>query len=329
MIGLAFPWALLALPLPLLVFWVLPPHRQQVPALRFPFFRRIAATAGSTPGPGSVVLSRTRLQLIVAALAWCLLCLAMARPERIGAAVEVSRSARDVVLAIDISGSMDTRDFRTPDGAPKQRLAAVRDVVDGFVAGRDGDRMALIVFGTRAYVQSPLTEDLDTILTLLGQTEVGMAGPHTALGDAIGLAIRTFEVSDIDQRLLILLSDGADTGSRMSPVNAAEIAAGKGIEIYTVGVGDPEGSGENRVDIDTLKAVAGRTNGEYFFAADEAGLADVYDRIDALAPRETQTLSFRPKTSLAHVPLGAAALVGLFGLAGVALSARRRRRVAA
>lgn len=329
MISLAFPWALLALPLPLLVFRLVPPHREQVPALRFPFFRRIAVTAGSTPGPGSVVLSRTRLQLIIAALVWCLLCLALARPERIGEAREITRSARDVVLAIDISGSMDTRDFATPDGTPRQRFAAVRDVVDGFIAGREGDRMALIVFGTRAYVQSPLTEDLGTISTLLGQTEVGMAGPHTALGDAIGLAIRTFEISDIEQRLLILLSDGADTGSRMSPVNAAEIAAGKGIEIFTVGVGDPAGNGDNRVDITALKTIAARTGGEYFFAADEAGLTDVYERIDALAPRQTETLSFRPKTSLAHVPLALAAAIGLAGLAGVALSARRRRRMTA
>lgn len=325
MISLTFPWALLALPFPFLVFRFLPPHREQVPALRFPFFRRIAETAGTTPGPGAVVLSRSRLQMIIAALVWCLLCLALARPERIGDAVEETRSARDVVLAIDISGSMDTRDFRTPDGEPKQRLAAVRDVVDSFVTGREGDRMALIVFGTKAYVQAPLTEDLETITTLLGQTEVGMAGPHTALGDAIGLSIRTFEASDIDQRLMILLSDGADTGSRMSPINAAEIAAGKGIGIYTVGVGDPEGSGENRVDLATLKEIAQRTGGAFFFADDQAGLTEVYDRIDDLTPRETQTLSYRPKTSLAHLPLAAAAITALAGLLFLGFPARRRR----
>jgi len=325
MISLAFPWALLALPLPLLALWLLPAHKEQVPALRFPFFRRIAATAGSTPGPGAVVMSRTRLQMIAAVLVWCLLCVAMTRPERIGEAIEVNRAARDVILAIDISGSMDTRDIRTPDGSPKQRLAAVRDVVDGFIAGREGDRIALIVFGTKAYVQTPLTGDLGTITTLLGQTEVGMAGPHTALGDAIGLSIRTFEISEIEQRLLILLSDGEDTGSRMSPLNAAEIAAGKGIEINTIGVGDPKASGENRVDLDTLKAIANRTGGMFFFAEDEAGLTEVYDRIDALAPRETQTLSYRPKTSLAHIPLAIAALLGLLVLLTLAFTAQHRR----
>ena len=314
MITLAFPWALLALPLPLPVFWLLPPHRERVPALRFPFFRRVAETANARTGPGAVILSRTAFQMVCAGIVWLMLVIAIARPERIGEAVEVEQSARDVVLAIDISGSMDARDFKTPDGQNKQRLNAVRDVVEGFVAERDGDRMALIVFGSKAYVQAPLTEDLTTITTLLGQTEVGMAGPHTALGDAIGLSIRTFEASDIDQRLLILLSDGTDTASRMSPVNAAEVAAGKAIEIFTIGVGDPDAAGEDRVDLETLRTIAASTGGSFFFAEDESGLREVYARIDELAPRLTNTLSYRPRTSIAHVPLLIAALTGLIAL---------------
>ncbi len=329
MLSLALPWALLLLPLPLLVWWFVPPHREQVPALRFPFFRRIVATARAEPGPGAVVLSRSRLQMGAAIAAWCLIVLALAQPERIGKPVEISRSARDVVLAIDISGSMDTRDFKTPDGARKQRLAAVRDVVRTFVRGRDGDRMALIVFGSKAYVQAPLTEDLGTIVDLLDRTEVGMAGPHTALGDAIGLAIRTFEASDIDQRLLILLSDGTDTASRMSPVNAAEIAHDKGVEIFTVAVGDPEAIGEERVDLATLKDVAARTGGQTFFAGDEAALKQVYARIDELAPREVETLSWRPRHSLAHIPLTLAALIGIGTVTALHLGASSRRRMAA
>jgi Ca-activated chloride channel family protein len=166
------------------------------------------------------------------------------------------------------------------------------------------------VFGAAAYLQSPLTDDLDTILALLDRTEVGMAGPHTALGDAIGLAIRTFETSDIDQRLLILLSDGSDTASRMSPVNAAEIAADKGVEIYTVGVGDPDATGEDRVDLATLQVVADRSGGQYFFAEDANALEQVYRRIDALAPREVETLSFRPRTPLSWMAMAAAAVIG-------------------
>ncbi|UOM33488.1 VWA domain-containing protein [Acuticoccus sp. I52.16.1] len=324
MIVLGWPWALLLLPLPLLAWRLLPPHRERVPALRFPFFRQIVATAGSDPRPGAVILSRSRWQMLAATLVWALVVLALARPERVGEPVEITKAARDVVLAIDISGSMDTRDFAGPDGQPQQRLAAVKDVVRTFVAGREGDRMALIVFGSKAYVQAPLTEDLSTVLDLLDRTEVGMAGPHTALGDAIGLAIRTFEASDIEQRLLILLSDGSDTASRMSPVNAAEIARGKDVAIFTIGVGDPNATGEDRVDIATLQEIAGRTDGSYDFAADEDALSAVYERIDAAAPREVETLSYRPRQSLAFVPMLLAALIGIAAVAGLQLTARRR-----
>ena len=325
MITLAMPLVLLLLPLPLLVWRLAPPHRERVPALRFPFFRRIAAVAGTTPGPRAVVMARTRLQMAATALVWTLLVVALAGPERVGQPVEITRAARDVVLAIDISGSMDTRDFAGADGAPQQRLAAVKDVVRRFVEGREGDRVALIVFGSRAYVAAPLTEDLGTVVAMLDDTAVGMAGPHTALGDAIGLAIRTFEASDISQRLLILLSDGSDTASRMSPVNAAEIAAGKGVSIITIGVGDPDASGEDRVDLATLEDIAGRTGGAYFFAADEAALAAVYERIDELAPREVETLSYRPREALSYIPLLLAALVGTLTLGGLSVGARHRR----
>lgn len=327
MISLGFPWALLLLPLPLLVWRFAPPHREHVPALRFPFFRRIVASTGAEAHPGATVLSRTRLQMTAAILCWCLVVLALARPERVGEPVEVTKAARDIVLAVDISGSMDARDFATADGEPAQRLAAVRDVIQSFVSDREGDRMALIVFGSKAYMQAPLTEDLNTITELLDRTEVGMAGPHTALGDAIGLAIRTFEASDIPQRLLILLSDGSDTASRMSPVNAAEIAADKGVEIYTIGVGNPQASGEDRVDLEALRDIAARTGGAYFFAGDTAALGAVYARIDALKPREIERLSYRPRQSLAHQPLGLAALIGLGAL--VILHVGTRRRAAA
>jgi Ca-activated chloride channel family protein len=321
MIQLGLPWALILLPLPLLVWRFAPPHREQVVGVRFPFFRRITEAANAQPRPGAVVLSRSRLQMGAAICVWALIVLALTQPQRVGAPIERVKAARDVVLAIDISGSMDTRDFKRADGGRLQRLDAVKQVVAEFIAGRDGDRLGLIVFGSKAYVQAPLTEDRDTILALLNRTEVGMAGPHTALGDAIGLAIRTFEVSKIEQRLLILLSDGSDTASAMSPVSAAEIAASKGVEIYTVGVGDPDASGENRVDLKALYDIARRTNGAYFFAADTEALTEVYSRIDALTPRKTETLSYRPRQSLAHWPLGIAVLIGLGATMALRLSA--------
>ncbi len=326
MIQLASPWAFAFVPLPFLVWWLVPPRREQVEALRLPFFRRVTEAAGADARPGAVILRRTTPQMAAAVAVWILIVLSLTQPQRVGAPVEQVKAARDVVLAIDISGSMDAADFEDASGARLQRLAAVKSVVADFVARRDGDRMALIVFGSRAYLQAPLTEDLETLVTLLDRTEVGMAGPHTALGDAIGLAIRTFEASDIDQRLMILLSDGADTASAMSPVNAAEIAAGDGVEIFTIGVGDPDGDGEDVVDLTALQEIASRTGGAYFYASDAEALTAVYDRIDTLAPRETETLSYRPRRPLAHWPMGLALLVGLGTAAALHLA--RRRRVA-
>ncbi|MEX0281824.1 MAG: VWA domain-containing protein [Arenibacterium sp.] len=261
-----------------------------------------------------------------AVVVWSLLILALAGPERVGAPVEITKSARDMVLAIDISGSMDEVDFTTTDGQRMQRLAAVQTVVSDFVGERDGDRVSLIVFGTQAYLQAPLTEDLRTITDLIDQTAVGMAGPHTALGDAIGLAIRTFEASDIEERVLIVLSDGADTGSLMSPINAAAIARRENVQIFTIAVGDPDGDGENRVDLATLDEIARRSGGEAFFAGDVDALNDVYQRIDALNPREVETVSYRPRRSLAFLPMGLAGLLATLTIA--VLHFRKRRKEA-
>ena len=325
MIELAFPWALLILPAPYLVWRLIPPYRQPVQAMRFPFFRQITRAAEAPAKEGAVIVARTRLQMAAAVAVWCLIIGALARPERVGEPIELTKAARDLVLAIDISGSMDENDFGLVDNQPIQRLAAVKDIVGQFIDARKGDRVALIVFGSRAFVQAPFTEDLRAVSELLNQTEVGMAGPHTALGDAIGLAIRTFEVSEIDQKLLIVLSDGADTGSRMSPVNAAEIAARNGIEIHTIGVGKPDGKGEYRVDTEALGNIAKRGNGTFFFAENSNALADVYARIDKLAPRKVETLSFRPKYPLDHWLLGAAALLLVFTLAWLHLRSKNLR----
>jgi Ca-activated chloride channel family protein len=231
----------------------------------------------------------------------------------VGEPIEKTDAARDVMLAIDISGSMDEADFTSPDGSRLRRIDAVKQVVGDFIDRREGDRIGLIVFGTRAYVQVPFTRDLRTARALLESIEVGMAGPHTALGDAIGLAIKTFEVSEVEQRLLIVLTDGSDTGSLMTPINAAEIAARNDVETYTVGVGDPDGSGEDRVDFATLEQIAERGNGRFFGADDVEGLETIYARIDELVPQELKTISYRPRQTLTHWPAGAIVVLGILG----------------
>lgn len=325
MIEFSQPLAFLMLPLPILVYFLVPAHKKQVSALRFPFFRRLAAAAGKEPAPGSVISRRSLFQETMAGLVWCLLVGALAQPERIGDPIVQEKAARDVMLAIDISGSMAQIDFTSTDGGRIQRLDAVKNVVGDFISARDGDRVALIIFGAKAFVQAPFTEDLASVRSLLEQTQVGMAGPHTVIGDAIGLSIKTFQASEIEERLLILLSDGGDTGSRMSPVNAAGIAAGEGIEIITIGVGDPDGSGEQRLDEQALKDISAAAGGQYFFAADEDTLTDIYGRIDALKPREVETNSYRPRDPLGHYLLGLAVVLGFSTLLVLLVSHRTRR----
>src|SRR5215475_8344073 len=291
MLEFAWPWMLALLPLPLLIWWWLPPYRARQASVQVPFFDRLAAATGQTPQQGAVVLQRRAVQMIVAGAIWLLIVAALARPQWVSAPLTHEIAVRDLILAVDISGSMDQRDFRAPDGTMLTRLDGVKQVIKDFIARRHGDRIALILFGTRAYLQVPFTQDLQTAQQLLDQTEVGMAGQQTAIGDTIGLAIKTLEGSTAKQKLLILLTDGNDTASRVPPEHAADIAQQNDVVIYTIGVGDPAASGENRVDLSTLQGVAATTKGKFFRAEDGAQLAAIYAEIDALAPVKMQTLS--------------------------------------
>ncbi|HKA81135.1 MAG TPA: VWA domain-containing protein [Xanthobacteraceae bacterium] len=311
MIEFAWPWAFLALPLPLLAWWWLPAYRERQASVHVPFFGRLAVATGETPQPGAVILRRLPLQMIAAVIIWCLLVAALARPQWVGDAITHDVSARDLMLAVDISGSMDQRDFRAADSTMLQRLAGVKRVIGDFIARRRGDRVGLILFGTKAYVQVPFTQDLATTRTLLDQTQVAMAGQQTAIGDAIGLAIKTFEASKAEQKVLILLTDGNDTASRVPPAHAADIARQHGLVVHTIGVGDPNASGENRVDLATLREVASTTGGRFFRAENGAELEGIYREIDALAPVKLATQSWRPKLPLFQWPLGAATVLAL------------------
>ncbi|MCZ6711832.1 MAG: VWA domain-containing protein [Gammaproteobacteria bacterium] len=327
MLEFAYPVAFLIAPLPLLVWWLMPPHRERMGAMRVPFFHDLVDAADAEARAGAVVLNRRVIHKIVMTLIWLLLVTGLTKPQWVGAPIVRTEAARDIMLAIDLSGSMDYPDFPGEDGAKVRRLTAVQRVVDQFIAARASDRVGLIVFGTRAYLQLPFTRDLDTARALVGLMDVGMAGPQTALGDGIGLAIRAFESSEVEQRLLILLTDGNDTASDMTPINAAEIARLNGVEIYTIGVGNPEASGEDRVDFTTLEAIAERTGGKFFTAENTSVLAEVYARIDALAPGEVTTQSWRPRESLVHVPVIVALLLALLAyvfLLGPKLTRLRR-----
>lgn len=305
----------LLLPAPLLALLLLKPYREGRRALRIAFFEEVAGAIGATPRAGAVVVKRSWLQYVLAALTWGLLVAALARPQWVEDPIEKIQSGRDLLLAVDASQSMEARDFIDAEGNRIDRLQAVQQVVGDFIERRRGDRIGLIVFGAGAYPQAPLTMDHDVVRLLLDETEIGMAGPRTAIGDAIGLAVKLLENSEATERTLILLTDGNDTSSRLPPTKAAEIAAKEGIVVHTIAIGDPEASGEDQVDLAALRLLSAATGGQSFRGEDRAGLEDIYRTLDEIEPDEFETLSYRPKTPLFQWPLGGGvALVLLYQL---------------
>jgi Ca-activated chloride channel homolog len=304
-----YPWLLTLLPLPLLVYWLLPPYKEEQDSLRLTFFQYISSTLGLTPEPGAVVLKTNWLQKILAPICWCLIILALARPQFIEPPIQRIQPGRDLMLALDISQSMETPDFRTPDGKRMRRVDAVKQVVAEFIRKRKNDRIGLIVFGQAAYPVTPFTLDHDACLKILSQTDAGMAGPQTMIGDAIGLAIKEFEKSEAKQRVLILLTDGNDTGSRMPPRKAAEIAGQNNITIHVVGLGDPHAKGQDKVDYAALNDIAKATGGEVFHGENRVELENAYATLDKITPQNFKTLSYQPRREFFMIPLSAAVLL--------------------
>lgn len=309
MIALAYPWMLVALVLPLLVWWLLPPYRESSASVRLPYFGEVASAAGLQPATGAHVPHRNVAQRVLAPVAWGLIVVALARPQYLEPPVYKTEPVRDLLLALDLSQSMDTRDFRNPAGAMEARVQAVREVVGEFVSHRPGDRIGLIVFGDAPYPLAPFTLDHALARTLIGDMVPGMAGASTSMGDAIGLGIKMFEHSHATEKVLILLTDGNDTASRMPPLQAAEIARARGVVVHTVGIGDPAATGEQKVDLETLQRIAAATGGRYFFGADQNALAAIYGTLDRVTPHKVRTLSWRPRRELFMWPLGAAVLL--------------------
>jgi Ca-activated chloride channel family protein len=213
------------------------------------------------------------------------------------------------MLAVDLSASMATPDMFDSTGARISRLEAVKLVLDDFIERRSADRIGVIVFGAEAFVQAPFTQDHVLVRTLLSQTEPRMAGPMTMLGDAIGLSIKAFEKSTARDRVLILLTDGNDTGSKVPPIKAAEIASMNELTVYPVAVGDPASVGEAVMYLETLEGIASATGGQMFDARNREELEAVYQTIDALTPEEIETTSYRPTRPLYFWPLGAAVVL--------------------
>lgn len=323
-ISLEVPWALLLLPLPYLVYRFAPPHRERTEAVRVPFFHVLSELAGVQPEEGAAIRNRHRLRLALLTAVWVLTVAALTRPVLYGEPVTVERSARDMLLAVDLSGSMDTRDLRDAAGREQRRIDVVKEVVSEFVSRREGDRLGLVVFGAAPYLQVPFTTDTRLVDTLLGESETGMAGDQTVLGDAVGLCLRVLSRSEASNRVIVLLTDGNDTGSVVPPVQSARIAARRGVTLHIVGVGDPRVAGEDGLNEDVLGQMASLTGGRYFHASDRTELASIYDELDGLEEITYESRTFTPERGVFHYPLGLAVL--LMALFFAFLFARGMRR---
>lgn len=320
MLGFEFPWVIYTLPLPFLAYWLLPKFQQQQAAVRVPFYQQL----NTLEQQASSHLQQQKLRISSLIIIWCSLVAAASGPHWIGDPISLPTSGRDLLLAVDLSGSMEIEDMQV-GGKSVPRITAVKAVLNDFIERRKGDRLGLVLFGSQAYVQAPLTFDHTTVQRFLTESQIGFAGAeNTAIGDAIGLSVKRLRNRPGDRHVMILLTDGQNNGGEVKPIPAAKLAADNNIVIYTVGVGADEmitrgllGSsfGSRRVnpsaDLDekTLQEIASLTGGKYFRAKNPEQLMQIYQILDQLEPVEDKQQTFRPQKSLFYWPLALAIIL--------------------
>ena len=298
-----WPWVFVAAPLPLLIYQLSGGESPQPAALQAPF-----ATRWKSLGTANTHSQTGRAHWWILWLVWMLLITATARPQWIGEPIELPNTGRDLMLGLDLSGSMQIEDMQVGSRLVP-RITAVKAIAADFTQRRQGDRVGLILFGTRAYLQAPLTFDLSTVTRFIDEAQLGFAGEDTAIGDALGLAIKRLRERPANSRIFILLTDGQDTASTVDPMEAAALAAQLDVKIYTIGISRNLGrtvNGRSEVDEAMLNAVAEATGGRYFRATSPAELEAVYALLDELEPVEQEASTFRPKRALSWLPLLAA-----------------------
>lgn len=316
MIQVAYPWVFLAIFLPFIVRYLFPAAKgEQSSALKVPFFSQLQQTFahGDSSGKPKALSSLKYLALLI----WVLMVISGAGIQWLGKPLTLPQSGRDLLMAIDLSGSMQTPDMQTSSGQTETRIDVVKRVANQFISGRTGDRLGLILFGSRPYLQTPLTFDRKTVGQMLNDATLGIAGPQTAIGDAIGLSVKQFLSYPGDSKALVLLTDGGNNAGVMQPLAAAKLAAQEHIKIYTIGLGASQMAipgifgtqivnPSSDLDIDSLKQIAQITGGEFFRAEDGAALSDIYARINQLEPVKSDAITIRPVTPLYPWTLGVA-----------------------
>lgn len=316
--GFAWHWMLWAIPLPLLVYILVPARSSREAALRVPWGERLQRIANA----GAIAVKPMGFPWLAFA-AWCLLCIAAARPQQLGPAIAPPQVGRDLMLAVDLSASMGEEDMEL-GGRIVDRLTAAKAVLADFLDRRVGDRVGLVVFGERAYALTPLTLDRDSVREQLGSSVVGLAGRATAIGDAIALSTKRLQKQPADQRVLILLTDGVNTAGTLDPAKAARIAHDNGVRIHAIAFGGNGGAlsvfgfqlpmGGDEVDEAGLQRIATLTGGRFFRARDTQALAGIYAEIDKLEPVQRQGQAVRPKIERYPLPLAWALALGLLVL---------------
>ncbi|NQY41787.1 MAG: VWA domain-containing protein [Legionellales bacterium] len=317
MFKLEYPYALLLVLLPIITMKIRTNSIQQLRALKIPNYTAIKQLGFSANTMGGSLVAK-----IILGLMWILLCIAISGPKWVDDPIELPRKGRDIILAIDVSESMARQDMLV-SGRPEDRLSVVKKVAIDFVEKRIGDRLGLILFGTKAYLQTPLTFDRKTVKHMINDTTISIAGPLTAIGDAIGLTIKKLRNIVSDSKILVLLTDGSNTAGAVEPIKAAEMAKANNIKIYTVGLGadaikvksifgtqivNPSAD----LDDELLKQISELTNGRFFRAMSTEQLQDIYQEIDKLEPNDKDGGAFTPEQELFYWPLGLAFLLSIF-----------------
>jgi len=315
MITFAWPWLLLLMPLPLLVYW-LPKknHHRASAALIMP--QLIAS-----PSVDVMTETNKKIPLSILSVCWLLTVLALSQPQWLGDAVDIPTEGREMMIAVDLSGSMQIEDMSLR-GSTVNRLDMLKEVLGDFIKRRVGDRLGLILFADDAYMQTPMTFDRKTVKQMLDESVLGLVGRKTAIGDAIALAVKRFDAKKKSNKVLLLLTDGQNTAGKISPEQALELAVAKDVTIYSIGIGadvmlQQSLFGTRRVnpsselDEQTLTKLAEQTGGKYFRARDSQGMSQIYQLLDQLEPIEQDQQQMRPLTALFYWPLALALLISM------------------
>ncbi|WP_278405255.1 vWA domain-containing protein [Pseudoalteromonas ruthenica] len=312
MFEFAWPWAFALLPLPWLIALIAGKQKHHSTLML-----RIHALAHMGMTNTKATPSRKWPHWLLA-IVWALVVASAANPVFRGEPITLSEPGRDIMLAVDLSGSMREQDMAY-QGRFVDRLSVVKAVLSEFISQRRGDQLGLILFADTAFLQTPLTRDVDTVAQMLEESQIGLVGRATAIGDALGLSVKRFNEKSQSNKVVILLTDGQNTAGNLKPEEALILAKDAGVKVYTVGVGADGrnqgglfsmlGSSGAMLDESLLKTIAEQTGGQYFRATDTQSLANIYKELDALEPQAEQEQTFRPVDALFYLPLSGALLM--------------------